>query len=372
MPTKIVKRGRVRWLARAQKQGIRRQKLFDTKVEARKWEVEELERDWTTDTDSLTLLEAANKYLDYMISRGSASKTIEEKSLALRRLFADKAIDPTMDPADLTAGKALEHLQSVASARTGSAANNDRKNLVALWNWGGKFISGFPSTNPWLQVSRFPITPKPRYVPSEADFWMVYQVAGEQDRAIMAVALYAAARRGEIWRLMVNDLDFERQTIRLGTRKRRGGSLEYNTLPMVDALKEDLLTWMRNRPLAHDNVFYCDDVDEGSVAHRKGQYGQPYQVRQQWLKSLCAKVGVKPFGMHSIRHLSASILYRQGVPVNIIQQVLRHRSATTTNRYLHGLGLEETRKPLEQAMSKSNVHYLKPKTTPQQKVSAKG
>ena len=352
MPIKIKKRGQVRYLGRVTKDKVRREKIFGTKAEARKWEAAERARDWTTDTGSLTLLEVANKYMDHIKARGSSVKTIEEKTLAFRRLFARGAVVPEMDPAELTAGMALEHLQGVASERTGSAANNDRKNLIAFWHWAGKFVAEFPNTNPWLQVSRFPITKKPRYVPPEADFWKVYESADMQDRAILAVALYTAARRGEIWRLKVNDLDFERQTIRLGTRKRKGGSLEYNTLPMVDALKDDLLTWMRGRPLAHVNVFYKWDDQAGGkqIIKNLGFHGQSFQRRTEWLPGLCDRVGVKPFGMHSIRHLSASILYRAGVSTSVIQQVLRHQSPTTTNRYLHGLGLEEARKPLEEAL----------------------
>ena len=361
MPIKIKKRGQVRYLGRVTKDKVRREKIFGTKAEARKWEAAERARDWTTDTGSLTLLEVANKYMDHVIGRGSAEQTVFEKSLAFRRLFTRGAVVPEMDPAELTAGMALEHLQGVASERTGSAANNDRKNLIAFWHWAEKFVDGFPNTNPWLRVSRFPITKKPRYVPPEDDFWKVYEAADMQDRAILAVALYTAARRGEIWRLKVNDLDFERQTIRLGTRKRKGGSLEYNTLPMVDALKDDLLTWMRTRPLAHVNVFYCWHDEKGQIAKNKGLYGQPFKFRPRWLTDKCNQVGVKPFGMHSIRHLSASILYRAGVSTSVIQQVLRHQSPTTTNRYLHGLGLEETRKPLEEALSRPGKLIQLPK-----------
>jgi integrase len=47
---------------------------------------------------------------------------------------------------------------------------------------------------------------------------------------------------------------------------------------------------------------------------------------------------VQSFGLHSIRHLSASILAQDGVPAVHIQAILRHKKLSTTERYLHQLG----------------------------------
>jgi len=49
----------------------------------------------------------------------------------------------------------LSHLQNQAAQRSGNGANKDRKNLVAAWNWGAKYIDHFPPGNPCF-VDRFP------------------------------------------------------------------------------------------------------------------------------------------------------------------------------------------------------------------------
>jgi hypothetical protein len=44
-----------------------------------------------------------------------------------------------------------------------------------------------------------------------------------------------------------------------------------------------------------------------------------------------------PFGVHAIRHLSASILDDKNYPITVIHALLRHKSANTTAKYLHKL-----------------------------------
>ena len=69
--------------------------------------------------------------------------------------------------------------------------------------------------------------------------------------------------------------------------------------------------------------------------------------RQHFMGRLCDKTGVKRFGFHAIRHLSASILFKLGYELGVIQAILRHKSPGTTERYLRSIGLERVRDALE-------------------------
>ena len=227
--------------------------------------------------------------------------------------------------------------------RSGYAANKDRKNLVAAYNWGIKYL-GLARPNLIAEIEKFPEVRKPRYVPPVNDYWRVFNVAQGQDRTMLAVAPYTAARRGEIFRLRWDDVDFDKDTIRLSTRKRQGGSLEHDTLPMVPELREQLVCWADARKFKDSQyVFVCENE---SAAHAE-ILGQPFTTRRTFMPSLCKKAGVKPFGFHAIRHLTASILFHKGLSVAVIQAVLRHQSPTTTTRYLQGLGLEKLRAAME-------------------------
>ena len=200
-----------------------------------------------------------------------------------------------------------------------------------------------PGPNPCL-VDRMPEERQPRYVPPEEDFWKVFEIAGGQDKVMLLAFLHSAARRGEIFRLEWADVDFGNERVRLWTRKRMDGTYEYDWLPMTTEFRKSLLWWWEHRPIKDQpNVFLCLDETEFT----KGYYGKPFKYRLQFMRRLCDRAGVKRFGFHAIRHLSASILYHLGYGVAVIQPILRHKSPNTTEKYLKSIGLERVREALE-------------------------
>ena len=224
----------------------------------------------------------------------------------------------------------LAHLSFQAETRSGYSANKDRKNLIAAWNWGVRYLPGFPEDNPFL-VDKFPEVRTPRYVPPEKDFWRVYGAAeSEQDRLMLLCYLHLAARRNEIFTLRAEDVDLYNRRIRLYTRKRKDGSLDYDWLPMTERLFKEMLVFM---PAVSGEWVFPDP-----------KTGLPYVARQRWLDRLCRKAGVKKFGLHGIRHLSASILISNNVSLLDVQTILRHKNMTTTQRYVHRL--ESVRKAI--------------------------
>ncbi len=297
--------------------------------------------DWNSKTATVCLNDWAQNYLDVTNARFS-TKTYKEKVSMFKRFF--KVIDPAMPIAKLKPGDVLKYVVKQKEERTGNAANKDRKNLVAAWNWGMKYLNPMlPGPNPCL-VDRMSEIRHPRYVPPEEDFWKIYAVAEDQDKVMLLTFLHLAARRGEIFRLTWKDVDFTNNQIRLWTRKRKDGSLEWDLLPMTKELRKSLRWWWEHRPLKDQaHVFLCLNEHPG----QKENYGHPFISNQKFMRRICKKAGVEPFGFHAIRHLSSSILHRLGYGVRDIQPILRHKSPRTTELYLRRLGLEDVRETLE-------------------------
>jgi integrase len=300
--------------------GKRRQKIFRTLAEAKKWEAGQSLEEWTEKPPTLSVLSLATQYLAFAKERFS-QKTFDEKRVALRN--AIRFLGPEISADEIKPKDILDALTHRAIG-SGNAANKDRKNLIAMWAWGVRYF-GLSQVNPFKVVDRFAYDHTPRYVPKEADFWRAHDAASLEDQTFLLTALHTAARRGELFRLTWGDIDFQAPAIRLGTRKTKSGGLEYSTIPMTSALKRSLAAHRARGP--RSLLVFCQED------------GEPYTSRQHYMERLCKRAGVEPFGFHAIRHLSASILAREGVDIPTIQAVLRHKSPTTTARYLRSLGV---------------------------------
>ncbi len=300
-------------------------KGFPTKREAKNWEIrkkEELKKSRILKTPTTSLIELSIRYLDYSREKHSW-KTYLEKRLAFRLLL--KSIDPKTEVGEIHKGDVLSHLNRQFRARSGNAANKDRKNFIAAWSWGVSYIKGFPKENPF-NVARFPETRHPRRLPSIDDFWKIVQVAEhEQDRLMFYCFLHLAARRNEIFGLKWSDIHFPERKIRLFTRKRKDGSMEHDWLPLTDFLYKEFKKHQESCGNGLEYVF------------PNPRTGVPYVHRDKWMRRICLKAKVTPFGLHAIRHLSASILMENDVPLIDIKTILRHKSITTTERYIHRL-----------------------------------
>jgi len=359
MPSKVLKRGVIRYRASVTVQGQTIQKLFPDESKksyqaALIWEKEtkkELKQRLSqTSSASLAIGQWSNEYLTEAESR-FVKDTFAEKKAAFARFYKDVGLQPEFPIHDLKITICRNFFLKQARERSGYAANKDRKNLGAAWKWGLDNMEGWPKgVNPFLAVKKFPEERQPRYVPPEEDFWKVYDQAVSQDKLMLLTFLHLAARKSEVFRIKWSDVDFADNRIRLWTKKREAGHNEYDWLPMTSDLKKALLHWREERlkqvTADKEHVFVC--LDETPFC--EPYYGKPFIHRQHLMERLCSRAKVKPFGFHGIRHLTASILYQKGYPLAVIQAILRHANPNTTARYIHSLGLEETREALEEGL----------------------
>lgn len=303
----------------------KRTKTFKTERQAIRWEEEQTAELWKAEQENLDFISLAEwsvEYLEYAAQKFVPKTLKEEKVPAFNRLFEFVPSSLTVDK--LTVADCQRMLMAQARTRSGNAANKDRKNLLAAWNWGIKVLK-LPKDNPFADVDPFPVEQQGKYVPSVKDFWKAYRVARPKDQIFLLTMLHTAARRGELLKLEWDDVDLESGKIRLWTRKRTGGK-EFDWLPMTKRLRRELEEHSQDR--VSELVFCRAD-------------GSPYKWRQHLMKILCDRAEVKHFTFHAIRHLTASILAQEGVDIPTIQAILRHKNPMTTTRYLHRLGITE-------------------------------
>jgi integrase len=249
--------------------------------------------------------------------------TWRQKAFVYRNFLSFINEDP---PADSISKQTFqEYLVCRTTIDGNCAANRDLKELKALYNWCIR--QGLPLQNPCINIQKYPEERKDRYVPPEEDIKKIIMAADPEDMDLIQILYFTAGRISEILNLKWDDINFEHNWIRLWTRKRRGGELHEDKLPMTDTLYGILNYRWNNRNKLTPYVFHNEDGSKYTY-HQKGHI----------MKDLCKKAGVKPFGFHAIRHHVASILADSGkASLSQIQKMLRHKRITTTDNYIKTL-----------------------------------
>ena len=221
------------WRGHRMMNGKRKTKVFASKTDAKKWEAN-LQPEEVAPDQTHTALSLANEYLTHCRAEMSG-ETYGEKKLAFKNLF--QFVDPAIDYQSIPAKMAYDALAHRAKG-SGNAANKDRKNLLAWSTWVER-VHQIPPPKAF-NLPRWKEDRHPRHIPTEADFWSAYNAASREDQVFLLTALHTAARRGELFRLLWSDVDFQSGTIRLGTRKTKSGGLEYSSIPMTSELSAAL------------------------------------------------------------------------------------------------------------------------------------
>ncbi len=142
------------------------------------------------------------------------------------------------------------------------------------------------------------------------------------DKAIVLLAWHAGLRRGEIFGLRWEDVDFARSIIRVRRQYRRGDKplktlSARRVVPMSEELQKTLEAIRR---------------DEGYVASLKGD--KPLDAgywSEKRLKPALKELGLPPVTLHALRHTCATTLLASGAPIDTVKRILGHVSISTTS-----------------------------------------
>jgi integrase len=135
---------------------------------------------------------------------------------------------------------------------------------------------------------------------------------------IMRMALFTGMRRGELFKLQWNDIDFDRGFITIRHDPKGGVSQK---IPLNDQAREVL----KNHPATADHVFVRGD-------------GKPFKDIHHRVNAIKATAGIGADfrALHGLRHAFASMLASSGqVDMYTLQKLLTHKSPVMTQRYAH-------------------------------------
>lgn len=214
--------------------------------------------------------------------------------------------------------------------------NVNRTELHSLFTFAKKRLK-VVDFNPVGEIDPMPHTPARKRIPTETQLLELIMAADpDLERPLLMFVLLTLARVDEALRLTWQDVNFEKKTVTLWTRKRKGGALQPDDIPMNGDLY-DVLWRLWQTKKQNKWVFFNEKT------------GTRYNSRPKFMKGLCKRAfapelkKVKDyqgpvFGFHSLRHFMASYLAdKKKRSTKTMQKILRHKEQRTTEIYLHSV-----------------------------------
>ena len=147
-----------------------------------------------------------------------------------------------------------------------------------------------------------------------------------RDRAMVEVLYASGARVAELCGLDLEDIDYERQTIRVFGK----GSKE-RTIPIGNPAMRALKAWLADgRPL-----LMKEELEKCVFIGARGKRIDQRAVRTVVYNALSALEGFERMGPHALRHSAATHLLEGGADLRTVQEILGHASLATTQIYTH-------------------------------------
>ena len=143
----------------------------------------------------------------------------------------------------------------------------------------------------------------------------------------MVEILYASgARVAELCGLDLQDVDYQRQTIRV-----LGKGNKERTIPIGKPALRSLEAWLKNGRSKLWKEYSGNAIFVGERGKRIDQR----TVRTVVYHALAALEGVGRMGPHALRHSAATHLLEGGADLRTVQEILGHASLATTQIYTH-------------------------------------
>lgn len=173
-------------------------------------------------------------------------------------------------------------------------------------------------------------------------------------QSFFVLAIYGGFRRGELLGLEWDDIDFEHEVVSIRRTSQYSKNLGvYTDTPKTKSSERDLKLPAEVFPiLRHHKAAQAAERlrlgDQWQDSNRLfvGWNGAPLHPNTpyHWLRRFCEETGQRFLGVHTFRHLNASLLIQGGVDLKTVSSSLGHSQASTTlNIYAHTFSAAQAR-----------------------------
>jgi integrase len=337
---------------------------------------------------AVTLGQLKSRYLSTF-----ANGTIEANSLETCRLHLNhfvRALGEGYPLGEFSLSKAQQYVDHRAKAKISPVTiRKEMATLRGAWNWGQpmKLTQGqFPSKGlrypkaddkpPFMTMSE--IERQIAAGGDEATLWEALYLQSHEVTALLAhvkkdashpwihplccFAAHTGARRSEILRALVADVDFDSNTVLVREKKRNQAMRTTRRVPLTPTLKKVLKAWLKVHPGGPALFCQADTVarskKRSKTTGHQSQKNRPTsqtgrlagvkkrerpahaaltrnEVHDHFKRVLAGTNWERMRGLHCLRHSFISACASKGVDQRLVEEWAGHMNEATSRRYRH-------------------------------------
>lgn len=245
----------------------------------------------------------------------------------------------------------LDELLERTSKACASAGNKGREILNLAMKEA--VVEGYINVNPVPETKPYK-RKKPNIIILSREKIKILLQAASKDNWYLEIllGLFCGLRKGEIYGLKFSDFDVEHRTVTISRQIvanpiiKEGSKIEENTLIERDPktpnsfrvlrVPEVIITELEKRRYLvniYKEKMQDDFIDNDYISCQSNGRVHSLSAMNNALRRLCTKNGLPVISVHGLRHMFATILIEQGVPLAKISGLLGHSSVNTTFEY---------------------------------------
>lgn len=156
-------------------------------------------------------------------------------------------------------------------------------------------------------------------------------IQGRRDKAILDLLFSTGLRVSELCNLKISDINLEKSEFSV---KGKGGKVRVVFLD--HEAKESIKSYLAGRRDKNEYLFISyGHTNQPQISNLKSQNMTPRSVQRMIRKYALAAGLTKHVSPHTMRHSFATDLLMSGADIRSVQQLLGHKSITTTQIYTH-------------------------------------
>jgi integrase len=152
---------------------------------------------------------------------------------------------------------------------------------------------------------------------------------------MISFAAYTGARRSEIIRSQLADIDFEQKVITIREKKRVKGKFSTRRVPLAEPLEDVLREWLEIHPGGSATFCHSGNIERSRTKRAEPVALTRNEAAHHFKQTLSGSKWKVVRGWHCLRHSFISNAASKGIDQRMIDEWVGHTTEAMRRRYRH-------------------------------------